>query len=67
MANPSNSYAAPDSTWVEVAQVTPGESLVEIVPGSEPIDIGGCVKRGFDLTCRNFAVILLAMLITLAC
>ena len=63
VADPSNPYAAPDSTWTEVAQVTAGEALVEILPGSEPIDVGGCVKRGFDLTCRNFGMILLAMLI----
>lgn len=58
-ADPSNPYATPDSTWSEVAQITAGEALEEIIPGSEPIDVGGCVKRGFDLTCRHFGMILL--------
>lgn len=62
VADPSNPYAAPDSTWSEVARVTAGESLDEIPPGSEPIDIGGCLKRGFELTKRHFGIILLVAL-----
>lgn len=57
-ADPANPYAAPQTTWVAPAPVA-GEALQEIVPGSEPIDIGACVKRGFDLTIRNFGMILL--------
>jgi hypothetical protein len=60
-ADPANPYAAPDSTWTEVARITAGETLQEIVPGSEPIDVGGCVKRGFDLICRHFGMILLVV------
>lgn len=66
VADPSNPYAAPDSTWTEVARITAGEALTEIVPGSEPIDVGGCVKRGFDLTCRHFGMILLVGLVYFA-
>ena len=65
-ADPANPYAAPDSTWTEVARITAGETLQEIVPGSEPIDVGGCVKRGFDLTCRHFGMILLVVIVYIA-
>ncbi len=58
-ADPSNPYATPGSSWSEVAKITAGEALEEIPHGSEPIDVGGCVKRGFDLTCRHFGMILL--------
>ena len=62
-ADPANPYAAPDSTWTEVTRITAGEALHEIIPGSEPIDVGGCVKRGFDLTCRHFGMILLVVIV----
>ncbi|MEO8617482.1 MAG: DUF4339 domain-containing protein [Luteolibacter sp.] len=58
-ADPNNPYAAPASTWNPVAQITAGEALEEIIPGSEPLDVMACVKRGFDLTVRNFGNILL--------
>jgi hypothetical protein len=66
VADPSNPYATPDSSWTDVARVEQGEALVEIAPGSEPIDVGGCVKRGFDLTCRNFGMILLVGIVYFA-
>ncbi len=65
-ADPSNPYATPDSTWTDVARASMGEALAEIPPGSEPIDVGGCVKRGFDLTCRNFGMILLVAIVYFA-
>jgi hypothetical protein len=37
--------------------------LDEIVPGSEPIDAVACMKRGFELTTRNFGVIVLVGLV----
>lgn len=58
-ADPSNPYAAPVSSLNPVAQFTSGDSIDEIVPGSEPIDVMACVKRGFDLTVRNFGNILI--------
>lgn len=64
--DPSNPYSAPNSTWTEVAQITAGVALDEIIPGSEPIDVGGCVKRGFELTVRNFGMILLVGIVYLA-
>jgi uncharacterized membrane protein len=54
-ADPSNPYAAPQSAWQEPAQ----PAGTEIEPGSDPIDVGACVKRGFELTKRNFGTILL--------
>ena len=62
-ADPSNPYAAPATTWTSPA--TPGEALEEIVPGSDPINVGGCVKRGFDLTIRHFSIVLVAILVYL--
>lgn len=58
-ADPANPYATPGSTWSEVARTTPGEALEEIIPGSEPLDIGGCLTRGFNLTKRHFGTIVL--------
>jgi hypothetical protein len=63
--DPSNPYSAPNSGWNEVARTTAGEALEEIIPGSEPIDVGGCVKRGFDLTIRHFGMILLVGIVYL--
>lgn len=55
--DPSNPYAEPQSVWSEPAGVS--GRLKEIAPGSDPIDVGACVKRGFELTKRNFGTILL--------
>ena len=57
-ADPANPYAPPQSAWSE-APSTATAALQEIDPGSEPIDIGACVKRGFELTTRNFGIIVL--------
>lgn len=56
--DPSNPYAAPQSSWSAAAPGA-GSALLEIPPGSEPLDVGACVKRGFELTKRQFGVILL--------
>ncbi len=37
-------------------------SLTEIIPGSEPLDVMACIKRGFELTKRHFGVIFLVIL-----
>ena len=57
-ADPSNPYAAPQSALHEPAPIAAGD-IREIEPGSDPIDVGACVKRGFELTKRNFGTILL--------
>ena len=55
----SNPNAAPQSATLEPTP-TPGNELQEIPPGSDPIDVGACVRRGFELTKRNFGTIILA-------
>jgi uncharacterized membrane protein len=61
--DPSNPYATPTAGWNEVAQITAGETLEEITPGSEPLDAMACIKRGFQLTTRNFGTIALVLLV----
>jgi hypothetical protein len=61
--DPPNPYAAPDSSWSEAALGSASEVLAEIPPGSEPIAIMACVKRGITLTARNFPMILLVGLV----
>ena len=63
--DPANPYAAPQSTWTEATPAA-GAALLEIPPGSEPIDVGGCVKRGFELTKRQFGTIVLVGLVYFA-
>lgn len=62
-ADPANPYSTPSSSWGpgEIVQAAP--ALDEIEPGSEPIDVMGCIKRGIDLTKRHFVVLLLTGLI----
>jgi hypothetical protein len=57
-ADPANPYAAPQSAWTEAVPAA-GTELMEITPGSEPIDVVVCVKRGFEITKRQFGTILL--------
>ncbi|MEY3895522.1 MAG: hypothetical protein RLZZ214_1041 [Verrucomicrobiota bacterium] len=61
--DPANPYAAPGSTWTEVVPTSTGEALEEILPGSEPLDIGGCLTRGFELTKRHFGTLALVAVI----
>ena len=55
--DPANPYAAPQSPWVAPA-AAPDTALEHIIPGSEPIDAVACVKRGFELTKRQFGIII---------
>jgi hypothetical protein len=50
-----NPYQTSTTTWPE-----PGPERVreEIVPGSDPIVIGDCIRRAFDLTKRHFWMLL---------
>ena len=49
---PSNPYQAPSPlSWEPPRELASGE---EIVPGSEPLVIGDCIRRAFDLTKRHF-------------
>lgn len=64
-ANPADPYATPQSTWNQPEAVAVG-AISEIVPGSEPLDASACVKRGFDLTKRQFGIILIVGLVYFA-
>jgi hypothetical protein len=57
-ADAANPYAAPRSGWDEPAPQM-GAALEEIVPGSDPIQVGACIKRAFEITKRHFGTILL--------
>ncbi|MEI6178144.1 MAG: GYF domain-containing protein [Verrucomicrobiota bacterium] len=57
--------AAPSGAWTETPPPVVS-SLIEISPGSEPIDVIACVKRGFELTKRQFGTILLVGLVYFA-
>jgi GYF domain 2 len=63
-ADPSNPYAAPQSDWV-TPTASAGDALAEIVPGSDPLDPAGCIKRGFEIAKRNAGTVALAMLVYL--
>jgi hypothetical protein len=54
---PANPYSAPKSAWEPPAEA--GVALEDIVPGTEPIDVMGCVRRGVQLTSRYFGRIFL--------
>jgi len=64
-AAPDDPYATPASHWQAPATTDP-ESRTEIEPGSEPIDIGACLGRAFELTRRNFGPLFLATLVFFA-
>ncbi|MCP5546182.1 MAG: DUF4339 domain-containing protein [Akkermansiaceae bacterium] len=64
VADPSNPYAAPQTGWNEAAELsTAAGELAEIVPGSQPFDAAACIKRGWELTKRNVATIVLTGLV----
>lgn len=65
-ADPSNPYSAPSSTWTEPALARTGEALEEIPHGSDPLNVAACVKRGFEITTRNFGMILLVGVVYVA-
>ena len=54
----TNPYASPQSASLEPSP-PPSSGISEITPGSEPIDVGACIKRGFELTKRNFGTLIL--------
>lgn len=54
---------APQSTWPEPTPAASAAPWVEIAPGSEPIDVMACVKRGFELMKREFGTIFMMGLV----
>lgn len=63
---PIDPYSTPASSWGAPVPTPVGEALEEIEPGSDPINVIACVKRGFDLTVRNFGMILLVGIVYIA-
>ncbi|MBK1882306.1 hypothetical protein JIN85_07765 [Luteolibacter pohnpeiensis] len=57
----TNPYAAPDSSFAEPEPAPLGEALQEIPPGSDPLNVWLCVKRGFKLTKRNYLTLILTI------
>ncbi len=66
------SFAAPVPGSLGMAQPSPGlpgygqsafSGVPEIAPGSQPLGIGACISRGFELTKRHFGIIFLTGLI----
>jgi len=65
-------FAAPVPGSLSMAQPSPGlpgygqsafSGVPEIAPGSQPLGIGACISRGFELTKRHFGIIFLTGLI----
>lgn len=63
-ADPSNPYAAPQSSLSE--PVRAASTADEIEPGSVPLEPMDCVRRGFELTKRNYGMILLVGVVYVA-
>lgn len=63
-----NPYSAPVSDMGQPNSVgQPGvDDLEEIIPGSEPIDIGACISRAFELTKRHFGMLLVIGIVMMA-
>ncbi|GAA5128116.1 DUF4339 domain-containing protein [Luteolibacter yonseiensis] len=59
-------YSTPASSWIPPVPGEAGVALDEIPPGSDPINVMACAKRGLDLTVRNFGMILLIGIIYFA-
>ena len=65
--NSSNPYATPVTSLSDDPEATAtGQAPVEIEPGSEPINVGACIKRAIQLTNRNIGVLLLSVLLFFA-
>lgn len=57
---PLNPYQSSAASWTEPER---GLDREEIVPGSDPISIGDCLRRSFELTKRHFGMLLAVGLI----
>ncbi|MCW1883901.1 GYF domain-containing protein [Luteolibacter flavescens] len=56
-----NPYRPPTASWNEPQSTLPEAG--EIVPGSQPLDIGFCISRAWDLTKRHFGMLIAVGLI----
>lgn len=65
--NSSNPYATPPTSITgDPEALGTREAPMEIEPGSQPIDVGACISRGFQLTNRQIGVTLLSALVLFA-
>lgn len=64
-AFPVNPYQPPSVSWNELA-VSPEAAGEEIVPGSQPLDIGLCISRSWELMKRHFGLLLAVGVIYIA-
>lgn len=64
-SDPSNPYSTPQSTWT-APTLAQGESLAEIVPGSDPLDAMACIKRGLEIAKRNAGTIAIVFVVYFA-
>ena len=58
----ANPYAAPNSSFIDSESSPSGDTLQEIPSGSDPLNVWICVKRGFQLTKRNYPTLVLVTL-----
>jgi len=56
-------YPGPSSTAPQSTALSPADDLVEIVHGSEPLDVMLCISRAFELTKRHFGTLVLTGLV----
>ena len=65
---PVNPYSTPASDMGQQTELGQGgmDDLQEIIPGSQPLDITGCIGRGFELTKRHFGTLLVIGIIMFA-
>jgi len=52
-----NPYAAPATAADNLLAPRSGDNLAEIEPGSVPLEVMNCIKRGVDLTKRHFGTL----------
>lgn len=65
--DPANPYSAPVSDMSQNPIDSSGMiGLEEIIPGSEPLNIGACISRAFELTKRHFGMLLVIGIIMMA-
>jgi len=59
----ANPYAASPTSWTDASPSQPAVALEEIPHGSDPLNPVACIKRGFTLLFRHFAILLLIAIV----
>lgn len=63
--DPTNPYAAPQTTWQAPEAMVAAGSASEIEPGSDPLDASACISRAWELVKLHFGTIILTGLVYL--